>query len=279
MLGHIDALGLIDGRGLTADSTDFAALGTEGALGVVVIDAKAFAPSNYSKWSKGIVDGNVWDLYPYYAWQLSIYSHALGGVPIVMAIGQKHEDDTRVELTNFRLDLFTVAPIAKSEIVKRVVKLEQMAKKGVDGIPAVCDYAAYPCPFYAHGFHSRPNEAAVIEPATVRDMTNLTTLADMRAELYAQMKGLERQISNVDDMIREEVNGQVGNLKMDGSEAVSSLSFYHHKSRAVDWERLGREFGVKKDDYMVEVESPNLSVKVNPRRVKKSVEETGNVAA
>lgn len=270
--GHIDALGYLGIIGPTVDSVNF--VSTNGVPqvfhgeGAVMIDAKAFAQSTWEEWNRGIAKGDVWERFPYYAWQLSFYSHCYGGIPIAMAIGLKDREVPEDILLDYRLDMFTEAPIPMAKIVARVLQIEALAKKGMEGLPEKCDKASYPCPFFNMPFHTdKANDVPEYE-LDEGQMARLITLTEQRLSAQRSRDEFNKMVEAIDLEIRDLVGDKPGKLKLGKlSETVSSFSLGYHGYTSVNWQKLTQDHPlVKAELYKETSQSSKPTVRVNGKR-------------
>lgn len=270
MVGHIDALGAgafipdtIDGLAHDGSSVD---------LGVpILIDAKAFAESSWEKWTR---TRDPWAAFPYYSWQMTTYSKALGNLPIAMAIGLKDREHYQrtgeTRLIDFRLDLFTKPPMSFGRIMARILEVERLAAKGVDGIPGTCDNSVFPCPYFTYPFHTEKEQTALEVPEGER-FTELVNLAEERTAIYRQIKDLETRLGDLDRQMLATVGEEEGNIRFgDASSVISSASFYRSMRSEIDWDAVRLDYpDFDRDSYTVKRPSSKLSVRLNPKRAAK----------
>lgn len=239
---------------------------------IAVVDAKAFAQSTWDKWCSAVSKGTVWTEFPYYAWQMSFYASMYDNAAIVMAIGLKDRDSLpELNLLDFRLDYFEDIPIPRTKIIQRVMEVERLAARGIDGLPEVCDQNKFPCPYYNMPFHRQPSEGAPVElqdKDIVGGPGRLAMLAEQRMEHWQTMKDAETAMAEMDELIKEAVGNQPVNKKVP-SDFVSSVTTYHSSYQRVNWGQIIKDYpGFDQDKYKESVPSSKLSVRVNGKRSK-----------
>ncbi len=267
IVGHIDGLALCGDDGITVDSLD----GVEGLTtfhweGPAVIDAKAFARSTYDNWARG-----KWSAMPYYAWSMTAYSHFYGNIPILMACGLKDMDAVNAGeyvLSDFRLDAWSKPPIAWGEIVAKVLKVEALAKQGMDGMPGECSISQYPCPFWSFPFHTRVIKSRIEDGQIVGGLEEIARLAEQRAAASERMAAAKAEVDDLDLQMKALVGNQEGNAPISGlADGLSSVSFYYATTTGTDWAGIKKDYPeFEKDRYVTKGKSPRLSVKLNAKR-------------
>lgn len=268
LVGHIDAMGVGAFIPDTIDGVENTGMRAWKPKGAVIIDAKAFAQSTWDNWRRG-----QFSAFPYYGWSMSAYTKNYGDIPIVMAIGLKdreaYEQTGECVLKDFRLDLFTKPPVPFGKIMAKILKVENLAKQGMAGLPEGCDNPTFPCPFFSMPFHTKGGKGLeIVDGQITGGLEKLAELANARHEAYEAGKRAQVLVEEIDGQMKELVGDNEGNANIAAhSDTVSSVSFYHAGYPKIRWDEMVKAHpGLDPGKYKETAKSEKLSVKLNVKR-------------
>lgn len=120
-----------------------------------VVEAKAFGPSNWKKWTTK----HAWGDFDGYAWQVSAQHHSTG-LPVYFVVGRKDRDEIdagdagSVSEIDVLLVTDKTVPYSMAQLKARVLKAEVQVKsveRGTGDIPP-CEKGEWPCAFFREEF-------------------------------------------------------------------------------------------------------------------------------
>jgi hypothetical protein len=146
----------------------------------VVVDAKFLGKSLWTDLrAKGVT------AFPHYAWQTSVYCHALEADEWCLAMGLKDEQGTWTGEMHY---LFGTPTFSRDDIVARISEIEAYVDSEI--LPACPTPPDYPCPFY----YLHDDEEEVVELTGV-DSDRMYQAWDC----YQQAKELEAKAKRIKD--------------------------------------------------------------------------------
>lgn len=147
----------------------------------VVVDAKFVGVSLWTDLrAKGIT------AFPHYAWQTSVYCHALEADEWCLAMGRKDEDGNWTGEMHY---LFGTPTFTREDIVARIAEIEAYMDSEI--LPACPTPPDYPCPYY----YLHDDEEETVVELTGIDSDHLQQAWDC----YRQAKELEEKAKRIKD--------------------------------------------------------------------------------
>lgn len=194
----------------------------------VVVEAKAFSEGTYRKWRDAAEKGGlaaVWEAFPYYGWQASVYSCATG-LPVLFVIGVKDADGVVQDIVTYLVPLDEM-PFGKGKIKARVAKIKRGVEEG--RVDIACDQATYPCPvFYLHDEdHDGERSREVrLRQEDIPDVGTLQLILAEYAEVRREEKALKKKREEGDAILKQwikdhpEMEGDDVYVEVGGGEKV-----------------------------------------------------------